>query len=78
MQFRYVGEEITEWFGFKWVPGTVHEVEDAHAIGKLKNSALFEKVETPATQQYADIVKPRGRPRKVVEIEAETHGDDQD
>jgi hypothetical protein len=52
MKFRYVGEEYTEWFGFKWMAGTVHDVTDEHAIGKLSNSVLFEKVgpSDPATE----------------------------
>jgi hypothetical protein len=45
MKFRYVGEEYTEWFGFKWMTGTEHDVTDAHAIGKLSNSVLFEKAD---------------------------------
>lgn len=43
MKFRYVGDEYTEWFGFKWMTDTVHEVADEHAIKKLSNSVLFEK-----------------------------------
>lgn len=63
MRFRYIGEEYTEWFGFKWMNGTEHDVEDAHAIAKLSNSVLFAKV---AEQPSAEAVKPRlGRPRKV-------------
>lgn len=42
MKFRYVGEEYTEFFGFKWMTGTVHDVTDPHAVGKLSNSVLFE------------------------------------
>jgi hypothetical protein len=57
MKFRYVGEEYTEWFGFKWMTGTEHDVTDAHAIGKLSNSVLFEKVggaETSMVSVVAD------------------------
>lgn len=50
MKFRYVGEEYTEWFGFKWMTGTEHDVTDAHAIGKLSNSVLFEKVGVDASE----------------------------
>lgn len=82
MKFRYIGEEFTEWFGFKWMPGTVHDVEDAHAVGKLKNSALFEAVEGEAfSVPMEDAIKPKnkgGRPRKVIEVEAEPDGDDQE
>ncbi|MBK8467830.1 MAG: hypothetical protein IPL32_18620 [Chloracidobacterium sp.] len=74
MKFRYVGEEMTEWFGLKWAPGTQHDVEDAHAIGKLTNSVLFEAVEG----ESIDPVKNKGgRPRKTVMVEAEANGDDQ-
>lgn len=43
MKFRYVGEEYTEWFGFKWMTGTEHDVTDEHAIKKLSGSVLFER-----------------------------------
>lgn len=86
MKFRYIGEEFTEWFGFKWMPGTVHDVEDGHAVGKLKNSALFEVCEEvtyggPVAGSMEDATRPKnkgGRPRKVVEVEAESDGDDQE
>lgn len=45
MKFRYIGEEYTEFFGFKWMHGTEHEVTDEHAVKKLANSVLFEKIE---------------------------------
>lgn len=44
MKFKYVGEEYTEWFGHKWMTGTVHDVTDEHAVKKLSGSVLFEKV----------------------------------
>jgi hypothetical protein len=44
MKFRYVGEEYSEWFGFKWMTGTEHDVTDEHAIKKLSGSVLFERV----------------------------------
>lgn len=47
MKFKYVGEEYTEWFGFKWMQGTEHDVTDEHAIKKLSGSALFEAVAAP-------------------------------
>jgi hypothetical protein len=63
MKFRYVGEEYTEWFGFKWMTGTEHDVTDAHAIGKLSNSVLFEKV---GAETVSDEPKRKGgRPRNV-------------
>jgi hypothetical protein len=74
MKFRYVGEEYTEWFGFKWMTGTEHDVTDAHAIGKLSNSVLFVKVGGADAGMVADVAdkftleQPRekrkgGRPR---------------
>lgn len=48
MKFRYVGDEYTEWFGFKWVTNTAHDVADDHAIRKLSNSVLFEMVDDSA------------------------------
>lgn len=44
MKYRYVGDEYTEWFGFKWMTGTEHDVTDEHAVKKLSNSVLFERV----------------------------------
>lgn len=44
MKFRYVGDEFTEWFGFKWMTGTEHDVTDEHAIRKLSGSVLFERL----------------------------------
>ena len=75
MKFRYVGEEMTEWFGFKWFPNTEHDVEDAHAIGKLTNSVLFEAVEGEPLPVSEPVKNKPGRPRKIVTIEAETDGD---
>lgn len=48
MQFRYIGEEYSEIFGFKWMTNTVHDVTDERVIGKLSNAALFEKVDGDA------------------------------
>lgn len=45
MRFRYKGDEMCEWFGFQWIRGIEHDVTDDHAIGKLKNSVLFEAVD---------------------------------
>jgi hypothetical protein len=43
MKFRYIGEEYSEIFGFKWATGMVHDVEDAHAVTKLSRMTnLFE------------------------------------
>ena len=71
MRFRYVGEEYTEWFGLKWMTGTEHEVTDAHAVSKLKNSVLFQAVEAV---EPAPVKNKGGRTRKIVEVEAD--GDD--
>lgn len=76
MRFRYIGEEYTEWFGFKWMTGTVHDVTDEHAVKKLAGSALFEAVEEPAAAapEVLETPKPKlGRPRKVVVEEANDH-----
>ncbi len=85
MQFRYIGEEYTEFFGFKWMTGTVNDVTDEHAVGKLSNSVLFETVEAaePEAAAAAEDAQPPAKPHKakakkatappVVETEA---GDD--
>jgi len=66
MQFKYIGGEFTEWFGFKWMNGTVHDVTDEHAIKKLSSSALFEQVQ--------DV--PVKAPKAVaVEVEAEAESE---
>ena len=81
MKFRYIGEEFTEWFGFKWMPNTEHDVHDPHAVGKLRNSALFQVVGDDMSAPMEDAIKPKnkgGRPRKVIEVEAEPDGDDQE
>lgn len=49
MKFRFVGEQPSEVFGFKWYPGTEHDVTDAHAIGKLKINCFFEVVEVESS-----------------------------
>ncbi len=77
MKFRYVGEEYTEWFGFKWLTGTEHDVTDEHAVSKLKISALFQAVDVEPPGAPEAVAAPRrGRPRKIVEVEAD--GDDQE
>jgi len=58
MKFRYIGEEYTEFFGFKWMHGTEHDVTDAHAVNKLSNSVLFEKVDSEVMRK-----KPGPKPR---------------
>jgi hypothetical protein len=63
MQFKFIGTEPSEFFGFHWYPGVVHDVTDAHAIGKLSNSVLFEKFETavstvPVVETEAEPVEP--------------------
>jgi hypothetical protein len=50
MRFRYIGEEYSEFMGFKWMTGTEHDVADAHAIKKLSGSVLFEKVDGGAAK----------------------------
>lgn len=82
MRFRYVGEEPCEWFGFKWLHGVEHDVTDAHAVGKLCSSVLFEAVDEAETvpETVAEAPKKRGgRPRKVaveVEADADDHAHD--
>lgn len=77
MKFKYIGDEITEWFGLKWLPNEAHDVTDAHAIGKLTNSALFEVVSDAVTFEALPPKNKGGRPRKIVTVEAEPNGDDQ-
>lgn len=77
MNFKYIGDEITEWFGFKWLPNGEHDVTDAHAIGKLTNSVIFEAVREDATFEALPPKNKGGRPRKIVTVEAEPNGDDQ-
>ena len=72
MKFRYIGEEYTEWFGHKWITGTVNDVADEHAIRKLSGSVLFEKVEEcsvpePVAETVAEQPKPR-KQRKAAEV----------
>lgn len=45
MQFRYIGTEHSHFMGHEWINGLVHDVTDEHAIKKLSNSVLFEKVD---------------------------------
>lgn len=72
MKFRYIGEEATEWFGFKWFPGTEHEVTDAHAISKLKNSILFEAagepVKAPVVAASAQVLEDLQPPVEVPQM----------
>ena len=72
MKFKYLGDEYTEWFGFKWITGMVHDVTDAHAIKKLSGSVLFEALEgSPAETPPNEPEKRKpGRPKKEV-----THDD---
>lgn len=71
MIFRFIGQEMSEIFGFKWFPGTEHDVTDEHAIKKLTGSALFDGV------SEAEPVKNKGgRPKKVVTPESEPNVDD--
>lgn len=58
MKFRYTGEEYTEWFGFKWKTGDVHDVTDEHAVKKLSGSALFEKLDKAEPKNPRSKTKP--------------------
>lgn len=62
MKFRFIGQEPSGFFGFDWYPGTVHDVTDPHAIGKLSNSVLFEKVEGQGNEP-GEPKRKGGRPR---------------
>ncbi len=44
MKFKFIGTEPSEFMGFQWYPGTEHDVTDEHAVRKLSNSVLFEKL----------------------------------
>lgn len=70
MKFRYVGEEYTEWFGFKWMTGTVHDVTDEHAVKKLSGSAHFEKV--GGSDPSFTITASGGEPRPARVVRART------
>ena len=67
MKFRYIGADQTEWFGFEWHEGQVHDVTDEHAIRKLTNSVLFERVE----EQSKPVLPPKLE-EKIEEVLAET------
>lgn len=60
MKFKFIGEEPSEFMGFKWYPGTEHDVIEPHAIKKLSNSVLFEKLEHTADESKTEP-KKRGR-----------------
>jgi hypothetical protein len=77
MKFRFIGHEPSDLYGFKWFPGTTHDVEDAHAVKKLSNHPMFEVAEAgeakamaqrfaPAevTLQTPENVTPIRKPRK--------------
>jgi len=74
MKFRYIGKEHSTFMGFEWIKGTVHDVTDPHAIGKLSNSVLFEKADGPAAKGGKGSVLPKA-PR-VASAEEEALGDD--
>jgi hypothetical protein len=65
MKFRFIGDEPSLFFEFQWVKGVVHDVTDPHAIGKLSNSVLFEKVDGDSFDEAAESKPRRGRPPKV-------------
>ncbi len=44
MRFRFIGDEPSDLYGFKWAKGVSHDVTDEHSIRKLSGSILFEKV----------------------------------
>lgn len=76
MKFRYIGEAYTEWFGFKWMTGTEHDVTDEHAVRKLTGSVLFEKVEeAPPPAPVAETVPAAPKPKKQRTVTAD--GNDQ-
>jgi len=79
MKFRFIGEEASEIFGFKWFPGTEHDVNDPHAVGKLKASVLFEEVKDSQIITPDEPAKPAKQIKKKTIIEpVSDHGDDPD
>jgi hypothetical protein len=62
MKFRYIGTSaLPQCFGFDWTPGTVHDVEDAHAVTKLSRNPMFE----PAADGEAKAMAARFAPAEV-------------
>jgi hypothetical protein len=45
MKFKFKGDEFARLFGQDWKPGETQDVQDAHAISKLKNHPQFEAVD---------------------------------
>jgi hypothetical protein len=72
MKFKFIGEEPSEFMGFRWFPGTEHDVTDAHAIKKLSNSVLFEKLDDAPAE---DKPEPKKRTRNAAQPVSE-NGDD--
>lgn len=60
MKFRFTGHEPSDLYGFKWFPGTVHEVEDAHAVKKLSNHPMFEVADGAKETAQRFAPKPGG------------------
>lgn len=69
MKFRFIGEETSDLYGFKWHPGTTHDVEDAHAVKKLTNHPMFEQADgaKEVAQKFAPaevtMLEPGKKPR---------------
>lgn len=63
MQFRYIGTEHSVFMGHEWINGLVHDVTDPHAIAKLSNSVLFEKVDGEKAEPEP-VKKPGKTPAK--------------
>lgn len=71
MKFRYIGATpLPQCFGFDWLPGTVHEVTDAHAIKKLGRNPMFEQTdgEKEIAKRFAPEVKPVGLDPEFVRV----------
>lgn len=78
MKFRYVGDSPNgpfEMYGANWETGSINDVTDGWAIGKLKGNAFFECLEHE--ENPVEVLPPRrGRPRKIdVEAESQDDGD---
>lgn len=64
MKFTYVGEEQeTDAFGLRFPAGVPVDVEDEHAVKKLRGNAQFVEV-FDGVEVVFDPPKRRGRPPK--------------
>jgi len=59
MKFKFIGQEPSDFMGFQWYPGTEHDVTDEHAVRKLSNSVLFEKLGTDDPKAKKPAKKPQ-------------------